>query len=315
MSADTKIVEASAILASLGFPSEQTNERSALALLALVDLKPNRKWSEATAPLVGIAAMMAFAGEEYGKPYQTGSRETFRKHTLHQFIDAGLVLYNPDDPRRAVNSPKACYQIDGTALELLRTYGTLAWSRALLKYSAKRKSLAARYAKHREMTQIPLTLPGGQGLVLSANAHSDLTLAVINEFAPRFAPGAEIVYVGDTADKWAYLDRQALTELGLNIDPHGKMPDVILYYGARDWLLLIEAVTSVGPMSSKRHGELSALFAGATCGIVYVTAFPDRTTLGKHLADIAWETEVWVADQPSHLIHFDGVRFLGPYDR
>lgn len=106
--------------------------------------------------------MMAFAGEAYGKPYQTGSRETFRKHTLHQFIDAGLVLYNPDDPRRAVNSPRACYQVDGTALELLRTYGTLAWSRALLKYNAKRKSLAARYKKHREMTQIPVTLPGGQ---------------------------------------------------------------------------------------------------------------------------------------------------------
>ncbi len=315
MSADAKIVEASAILASLGFPPEQTNERSALALLALVDLKPGGKWSDASAPLVGIASMMTFAGDIYGKPYATGSRESFRKHTLHQFIEAGLVLYNPDDPRRAVNSPKACYQIDGVALELLRTYGTLAWSRALLKYNSKRKSLAAKYAKHREMTQVPVTLPGGQELVLSANEHSDLIRAVIGDFAPRFAPGAELIYVGDTADKWAYLNQQALTDLGLNIDPHGKMPDVILYYGERDWLLLVEAVTSVGPMSSKRHGELSVLFADATCGLVYVTAFPDRAMFGKHLADIAWETEVWVADQPSHLIHFNGIRFLGPYDR
>jgi hypothetical protein len=250
----------------------------------------------------------------YSKPYQTGSRESFRKHTLHQFVDAGLVLYNPDDPRRAVNSPKACYQIDATALELLQTYGTLAWSRALLKYNARRKSLAARYARHREMVQVPLTLPGGKNLALSAGPHSDLVHAVINEFAPRFAPGASIVYVGDTADKWAFLDQSALAELGLNIDPHGKMPDVILYYGARDWLLLIEAVTSVGPVSSKRHGELSALFASATCGLVYVTAFPDRANLARHLGDIAWETEVWVADQPSHLIHFNGIRFLGPYD-
>lgn len=315
MSAEAKIIEASAILASLGFPAEQTNERSALALLALVDLKPDGKWSDASAPLVGIAAMMAFAGEVYGKPYATGSRESFRKYTLHQFIDAGLVLYNPDDPRRAVNSPKACYQIEGTALELLRTYGTRGWSRGLLRYNAKRQSLAAKYAKHREMTQVPVALPGGQELVLSAGPHSDLIRAIIGKFAPRFAPGAEVVYMGDTADKWAHLDQQALAELGLSIDPHGKMPDVVLYYGERDWLLLIEAVTSVGPMSSKRHGELSALFADATCGLVYVTAFPDRVTLGKHLAEIAWETEVWVADQPSHLIHFDGKRFLGPYDR
>lgn len=313
MSADAKIVDASAILASLGFPEEQTNERSALALLALTDMKPNDNWSDASAPLLGIAAIMEFAGAVYGRPYKTGSRETFRKYTLHQFRDAGLVVYNPDDPKRAVNSPNTCYQVDASALELLRTYGTLGWSRALLRYNAKRKSLAAKYAQHREMNQTPLSLPGGQALKLSAGPHSDLVTSIIGEFAPRFAPGADILYVGDTADKWAHIDQEGLTALGLDIDPHGKMPDVILYCGERDWLLLIEAVTSVGPVSSKRHAELSTLFAGASCGLVYVTAFPDRSTFGKHLAEIAWETEVWVADQPSHLIHFDGARFLGPY--
>jgi len=255
VSAEAKIIEASAILASLGFPPEQTNERSALALLALASLKPGAKWEDATDPLIGIASMMAFAGDVYGRPYKTGSRESFRKHTLHQFVDAGLAQYNPDDPKRAVNSPLACYQLDQAALELLRTYGTLAWSKALLKYNAKRKSLAAKYAKHREMTQTPVILPGGASLKLSANAHSELIRSIIDEFAPRFAPGAEVLYVGDTADKWAYLNGEGLKELGVDIDPHGKMPDVILYFGERDWLLLIEAVTSVGPMSGKRHGD------------------------------------------------------------
>lgn len=314
MSADAKIFDASAILASLGFPAEQTNERSALALLALAGIKPDDRWNDASAPLVGIAAIMAFASEIYGKPYKTGSRESFRKYTLHQFVEAGLARYNPDDPNRAVNSPLACYQLAPVALDLLCTYGTLAWSKALLKYNAKRKSLAARYAKHREMSQTPVVLPGGASLKLSANAHSDLIRAIIGEFAPRFTPGAEVLYVGDTADKWAYLNSDGLHELGVDIDPHGKMPDVILYYGDRDWLLLVEAVTSVGPMSSKRHGELKALFAKASCGIVYVTAFPDRAAFGKHLSEIGWETEVWIADQASHMVHFDGVRFLGPYD-
>lgn len=313
MSAEARIVEASAILASLGFPPEQTNERSALALLALVDLKPGQKWSNADAPLIGIAAMMSFAGDQYGKPYKTGSRETFRKFTLHQFVDAGLALYNPDDNKRPVNSPKACYQIEPAALELLKSYGTLAWSKALIKYMSRRKTLAAQYAKHREMTQVAITLATGKELTFSAGPHSDLIKSVIQEFAPRFTPGAQLLYVGDTANKQAYLDRPAFDELGLQVDPHGKMPDVMLYYGERDWLLLVEAVTSSGPVDGKRHGELAALFAGANCGLVYVTAFPDHAMFGRYLPEIAWETEVWVADHPSHLVHFNGERFLGPY--
>lgn len=313
MSAESKIIESSAILASLGFPPEQTNERSALALLALADLKPENDWSSATANLIGVQSIMNFAGDIYGKAYKTGSRETFRKRTLHQFVDAGLARYNPDDPKRPVNSPHACYQLDPAALELVKTYNTMAWSRAILRYNAKRKSLSAKYAGHREMAQVPVVLPSGKELVLSAGAHSELIRAVISEFAPRFAPGSQLLYVGDTGDKWVHFDQDALKDLGVDIDPHGKMPDVILYFGERDWLLLVEAAETSNPVDSKRHSDLRSIFSGASCGIVYVTAFLERAVLGKFLSDIAWETEVWVADHPSHLIHFNGQRFLGPY--
>ena len=79
-------------------------------------------------------------------------------------------------------------------------------------------------------------------------------------------------------------------------------------------LLLVESVTSHGPVDAKRHNELAELFDGATPGLVYVTAFPNRVVMGKYLRDISWETEVWCADAPTHLIHFDGKRFLGPYE-
>jgi type II restriction enzyme len=91
------------------------------------------------------------------------------------------------------------------------------------------------------------------------------------------------------------------------------MPDVVLYFSEKDWLILIESVTSHGPVDGKRHEELAQLFANSSAGLVYVTAFPDRAIMRKYLGDIAWETEVWVADAPTHLIHFNGVRFLGPY--
>jgi hypothetical protein len=93
------------------------------------------------------------------------------------------------------------------------------------------------------------------------------------------------------------------------------MPDVVLYDTAKNWLLLIESVASHGLVDGQRHTELAALFAesSAGLGLVYVTASPNRAMMGRYLGEIAWETEVWVADAPLHLIHFNGDRFLGPY--
>ena len=110
-----------------------------------------------------------------------------------------------------------------------------------------------------------------------------------------------------------YFESTLLKELGVEVNSHGKMPDVVIYYPDKQWLILIESVTSHGPVDGKRHGELERIFINSKVGIVYVTAFPNRSLMAKYLNEIAWETEVWVADAPSHLIHFNGVRFLGPY--
>lgn len=137
---------------------------------------------------------------------------------------------------------------------------------------------------------------------------------ILEQFAPRFAPGSEVIYFGDTGSKEGYFDRARLEELGVKVDRHGKMPDVVLYFARREWLILIESVTSHGPVDPKRHNELEELFKEAKAGLVYVTAFPNRSTMGRYLSEISWETEVWCADSPTHLIHFDGERFLGPYE-
>lgn len=301
------------ILVSFGLPRSQQNERSALCLLALVNLTPGKPWTQAENPLIGITPIMDWAREHYGKEYAPNTRETVRRQTMHQFCDAGIALYNPDQPDRAVNSPKAVYQIEPAALSLLRTFGTPAWHDALTDYLAERETLVARYAKEREQSRIPVTIAPGKEITLSPGEHSELIRAIIEEFAPRFAPGSMLVYAGDTGDKWGYFDAPLLSELSVDVESHGKMPDVVLYFATKDWLLLIESVTSHGPVDGKRHAELARLFAASTAGLVYVTAFPNRTVMSRYLGDIAWETEVWVADAPSHLIHFDGARFLGPY--
>lgn len=308
------IESAHQIIISLGLPRTQHNERSALCLLALLNLTPNKIWADAENPLRGITPIMDWVREHYDKDYAPNTRETVRRQTMHQFCDAGIALYNPDRPDRPVNSPKAVYQIAPATLALLRTFGTPAWPDTLTKYLGERETLIPRYAKERDQKRIPVAVAPGKKILLSPGKHSELIRAVIEDFAPRFAPGSRLVYAGDTGEKWGYFDETLLAELGIRVDSHGKMPDVVLHYPEKNWLLLVESVTSHGPVDGKRHNELAALFAESKIGLVYVTAFPNRTFMSRHLSEIAWETEVWVADAPSHLIHFDGLRFLGPYN-
>lgn len=301
------------IIVSLGLPRAQQNERSALCLLALLNLTPGKAWAAAENPLMGITPIMDWARAHYGKEYAPNTRETVRRQTMHQFCDAGLARYNPDRPDRPVNSPKAVYQIEPLALSLLRTFGTPAWHDGLAGYLARRETLVARYARERKQKRVPVKIAPRRKISLSPGEHSELIRAVIEDFAPRFAPGSVLVYAGDTGDKWGYFDAALLAALGVDVDAHGKMPDVVLHYRSKNWLLLVESVTSHGPVDGKRHAELARLFAQSTAGLVYVTAFPNRAVMGRYLGEIAWETEVWVADAPSHLIHFNGERFLGPY--
>lgn len=123
------------------------------------------------------------------------------------------------------------------------------------------------------------------------------------------------MYVGDTGTKWGYFDQELLASLRVNVGQHGKMPDVVIYCREKNWLVLAEAVASSGPVDGGRHAELAELFKDSKAGLVYATAFPDRGEIfRKFLSVVAWETEVWCASDPTHLIHFNGVRFLGPYN-
>ena len=308
-----KIAEARHILEVLDFPRGQLNDRSALSLLALLDLKPDISWSDAQNPLIGITPIMDWCKTHYRTAYAPNTRETFRRQTVHQFVAAALAVTNPDRPDRPINSPKWCYQIEPEALKLLRSYGTDRWEDSLAAYMLEREGLRQRYARQRAMNMIPVTVAEGMDITLSPGKHSELIKAIIEEFGPRFAPAGRVLYVGDTGEKWGYFDSDTLQQLGVEVDSHGKMPDVVIYVWQRNWLFLIESVTSHGPVDGKRRDELTELFDAATAGLIYVTAFPTRLDMARFLTEISWETEVWAADAPDHLIHFDGNRFLGPY--
>ncbi len=168
------IETASEIITALGLPRAQQNERSALSLLALLNLTPDKAWSEAENPLMGITPIMEWIRDHYDKEYAPNTRETIRRQTIHQFCDAGIALYNPDRPDRPVNSPKAVYQIKPATLALLRIFNTPEWSEALTDYLAVRETLISRYAKERELERIPVVVASGKQITLSPGAHSEL---------------------------------------------------------------------------------------------------------------------------------------------
>lgn len=306
----------SALLQAFGFDKIRSNNRSALTALVLLGLEPGDPWNAATNPRLGVTEIMGVIAGKWGKEYAPNSRETFRKQTLHQFVDAGFAEHNSDAPEgRAVNSSKNNYRIAPAALSVVRLFGTRGFQVALDAWVAEAPTQQAAYKATRDMQMLPVTLPDGSLFRLSPGGQNPLIRDMVEEFCPRFAPGGQVLYLGDAKDhRYDIRQDEVFARLGLAFDEHGKNPDLVVYDERRGWLFLMEAVTSHGPIDFGRREHLKSLFATNKAGLVFVNCFPDRATMRKWLADLAWETEAWVADAPDHLIHLNGSRFLGPYE-
>ncbi len=310
---DDLLKQASDILRQLGMPERQQNRMSSLTLLALCRMTTSSSWASARAESLTIRkGIMDYISAEFEVRYAENSRESFRRQVLHQFVQAGLALQNPDDASLPTNSSKNHYRISNEALAAIRKYSTREWGAARDAFLREAGSLSAKYAAARNQVMVALKVADSGVLHLSPGRHNEVQAAIVHQFGPRFAPGASLLYLGDTAEKSLYVDSEALRRLGLEITPHDKMPDVVLYDARREWLFLIEAVTSHGPMSPKRVFELQKVLKKCSAGLIFVSAFPDIKEFKRHADNIAWDSEVWLADTPEHLMHFNGDRFLGP---
>lgn len=307
-----RIQEALDILKQISAPKAQQNERSALTLLALANVTPDYSWQETQSPCLGITEMMDWFNTNYGKQYAPNTRETVRRQSIHQFVQMGLMINNPGNDDLPVNSPKNCYQLTSDAVRLIRAYGTEKWDSSLQEYLAAVPNRLEATVRNRPL--LAATAPDGTQILLTRGGQNPLIVKIIEEFCPHFAPGGEVLYAGDAGEKFNPLGIAKLEAIGCKFDKHGKMPDVIIHDVARDWLVIVEATTTHGPVDRKRRNELDDLFAGCGKKLVFVTAFLTRRDMVKYLADIAWETEVWVAESPDHLIHFNGERYFGPYN-
>lgn len=322
MSKEQKLKETQELLKALGMPKKQYNQRSGWVFLALANIRPQDEWKDAQAPMLPTVEIMQFIREHYGQDYKPNSRETIRRQTLHQFEQARIVDRNRDDPSRPTNSKDNNYSLNQPIIDVLREYPNGAWQQKIEEYKEDLHNLQELYQRKLDMEKIPVRLPGGQEIKLSPGKHNQLHADIVHEFCPRFIGNSGVVlYIGDTASsrneggKLLVLEAAQLEALGVPPMSHDKLPDVVVYDEKREWLFLIEAVTSHGPVSPKRWIELEQALKTCKVGRVYVTAFPNTAEFRRHAADIAWETEVWIAENPDHMIHFNGDRFLGPHER
>ena len=299
--------EAKKFLKAIGMPVRQQSDVCAYSLLALADIKPEDEWDQATNKPLRIHDILKFTENVYGVQYAENSRETFRKVALHYFYIAANIDYNTT----ATNSPNYKYNLTPEALKLIRSLNSDTWEKELAEFVAKNKMLKELLASKKHLAMLPVKI-NNSDYQFSPGKHNQLQKAIIEEFAPRFAPSSECLYVGDTVQKNLVKLEEKLGLLGFTITQHDIMPDVVLYRSDKDWLYFIEAVTSVGPMSPKRKMDLLDMTKDVKSPKIFITAFLDFKTYKRFADSLAWDTEVWIAELPDHMIHLNGDKFLGP---
>jgi hypothetical protein len=312
------INEALDILLQVGIPfadrSQRALEKMAMAFLAVAGVK--KDWTEAAGVSenrrLKTREIIKFINENYEENISSGSYDDIRRKDLRFPVAASLII-NSGDKGRATNDPTRGYGLDDGFEKLIVSYKTKSWSKNLKIFLSKRQTLSEILSRKRNLDLIPVMLPGNKPIVLSLGEHNDLQKAIVEEFLPRYGNGCEVLYIGDTSNKSLHMETKILNNLNFFELSHDELPDIIAYDKNKNWLYLIEAVHSSGPINEVRFHELNQLLKDCPAELIFVTAFLDRDTFRKWSSQIAWETEAWIASNPDHLIHFNGHKFLGPF--
>ena len=318
-----KILEAVNILGQLGIPLEKFTsrqwrrvERLALVLLSLGDVRPDTSWSSVKSreDCVSITtrSIIDFINKHYSEKMSSGSYDDFKRDEIDFLLLDSIVIPGFVE-RSAVNDSRSGYAICPTHVEAIRKFDTVDWNDAVKSLLATKLSLRQKLNTQRDLATIPIVLPGGLKLSFTPGNHNILQKAIIEKFLPIYGYGCEVLYIGDSSDKYLHLNREKLLELRFPEPSHEELPDIIAFSEQKGWIYLIESVTSFGEISPIRKLELERITENCINPIVFITAFPDRDTYRKYCANLAWETEVWIASDPEHLIHLNGGKFLGPY--
>lgn len=304
------------VLSAVGIPvselsSDRRREKMAGACLAAGQIINSFK--EVKSVMNGIFLktrdIIEFENRNYGENISSGSYDDIRRKDLKILVDNGLVVNSSALDQSATNNPNRGYTLDAQFAKLVKTYGTNKWADQLAYFLDIRRQVREEFERKRAMERIPVTLPSGVTLELSTGEHNLLQKKIIEDFLPLWGMGAEVLYIGDSTNKYLHRDAEALQELHITLE-HDKLPDVVAFSSEKNLLFLIEAYHSSNPMDEERVRSLKQLVGGCSANVVFVTAFLTKNIGLRNLMKIAWETEVWFANEPEHMMHLNGHKFL-----
>lgn len=303
------------ILEEVGIPLDETPrrlERMAMACLAVGHIKSNFQEAKSANDdcFLITREIISFENKHYREDISSGSYDDIRRKDLLYPVQAGIVLNSSAFDAQATNNPTRGYALNPLFAKLLKSYGTPQWVTELETYREQVKLLKEELERKRDLEKIPVKLPSGTNLLLSAGEHNVLQKHIVEDFLPRFGMGAEVLYIGDTSDKYLYKNEEVLEQIGFFTLEHEELPDVVACCKEKNLLFLIEAVHSAGPMDEIRVMKLKKQMENCTAIPVFVTTFLNKKDFRKWVTEIAWESEVWIADSPEHMIHFNGYKFL-----
>lgn len=304
------------ILNSTGVPldnlSDRRKERMVLALLAVGNIK--NSFSEVLTTndnyFLKTRDIIEFENKYYSENISSGSYDDIRRKDLILLVSAGIVFNSCMLEEKATNNPTRGYGLNPLFASLIKAYKKPNWEVELNKFLLENKSLKEEMEHRRNLQKIPVLLPSGENIELSFGEHNVLQKEIVENFLTKFGFNSQVLYIGDTTNKFLYKDDKKLLELKCFNLKHEELPDVIAYSNDKNLLFLCEAVHSAGPMSEIRVRKLKEQLNKCTAEIIFITAFLTKKDFKKWILDIAWETEVWIAETPEHMVHFNGYKFL-----
>ncbi len=305
------------IFEAIGIPVNNTDrklERMAKACMAVGQIKRSFKDAKSSTDgsFLRSRDIISFENKYYGEKIADASYDDIRRQDLKLLVEAGIVLNSSSKEQQATNNPSRGYALSPAFVSLIKSFDTSMWKKSIENFVQQTQSLKEELERRRDLMKVPVTLPGGKTIDLSYGEHNDLQKAIIESFLPLYGFGAEVLYVGDTKDKYLHLEKEALENINFFPLEHEELPDVVAYSKEKNLLYLIEAYHSTGEWSEIRVRKVKRKLEESKCtaNVVFFTAFENKNVFKQKAKDIAWETEVWIADSPEHLVHFNGYKFL-----
>ncbi|HEX8271159.1 MAG TPA: BsuBI/PstI family type II restriction endonuclease [Longimicrobiaceae bacterium] len=250
-----------------------------------------------------------------GRWFADNSREPIRDETIKEgLIRVGAVVERPglaptsQHPRYALAADFARLFLAGDD-ELADE--AAAWQRshlsagALARVQLVRRAAAAGTAGDAVLVRFP----NGESRHMAAGPSTEITRAVVEDFAPRFLRTPAVVWVSESKRKVVARDEELARAVGLPIEAHKVLPDIILADLATPdpLLVFVEAVASDGPISDARRRDLLRILEEGghdPRNAAFVTAFLDRGVgPWRRLApSIAWDSFVWFVSEPDRIV-------------